>query len=106
LLKTAEQKRQHVLLSLDELGPFHRAIYAPPGTPENIVQILRKGVWEMLHSKTFMADVERLRGDDPLDIRPGEKMEEIIKTALGKVQELETIMRKHTPNCTFNAKFK
>ena len=105
-LKTEEQKRQHLLLSLDDLGPFHRAIYAPPATPENIIAVLRKSVWDMLHSQTFMADIERLRGDDPLDIRPGEKMEEIIKQALGKVQELEAIMRKHAPNCTFNAGLK
>jgi len=106
LLKSEEQKRQYLLLSLDELGPFHRAIYAPPGTPENVVQMLRKGVWEMLHGKAFMADVERLRGDDPLDIRTGEKMEGVLRTALGKVQELESIMRKHAPSCTFNANLK
>jgi hypothetical protein len=106
LLKTEEQKRQYLLLSLDELGPFHRAIYAPPSTPENIVQILRKSIWQMLHSTGFEADVERLRGDDPLDIRPGEKMEGIIKTALGKVKDLESIVRKQTPDCTFNANLK
>ena len=105
-LKTEEQKRQHILLSLDDLGPFHRAIYAPPATPENVVQVLRKSTWDMLHSPAFTADIERLRGDDPLDIRPGEKMEGTIKQALGKVQELEALMRKHAPNCTFNAGLK
>ena len=103
LLKSEEQKRQHTLLSLDDLGPFHRAIYAPPATPDNIIQVLRKSIWEMLQSQSFTGDIERLRGDDPLDIRQGEKMEGIIKQALGKVQELEAIMRKHAPNCTFNA---
>jgi hypothetical protein len=73
LLKSKEQKRQHTLLSLDDLGPFHRAIYAPPTTPENIIQVLRKTIWEMLQSQSFTADIERLRGHDPLDIRPGEK---------------------------------
>jgi tripartite-type tricarboxylate transporter receptor subunit TctC len=106
LLKTEEQKRQHLLLSLDDLGPFHRAIYAPPGTPENVVRGLRKSIWDMLRSQAFTADIERLRGEDPLDIRPGEKMEEIIRQALGKVQELEAIMRKHAPNCTFNTSLK
>ncbi|MGH7929186.1 MAG: tripartite tricarboxylate transporter substrate-binding protein [Candidatus Binatia bacterium] len=106
LLKTEEQKRQYVLLSLDELGPFHRMIYAPPSTPENVVKVLRKSIWAMLHDPTFMADVERLRGDDPLDIRPGEKMEEIIRTALGKTQELKVLMQKHAPKCPFNDNFK
>jgi tripartite-type tricarboxylate transporter receptor subunit TctC len=106
LLKTEEQKRQHILLSLDDLGPFHRAIYAPPSTPENIVGVLRKSIWNMLHSQAFTADIERLRGDDPLDIRPGEKVAAIIKQALGKVQELEAIMRQHAPNCTFNTSLK
>lgn len=106
LLKTEEQKRQYVLLSLDSLGPFHRTIYAPPGTPGNVLKVLRKSIWDMLHDQTFTAEIERLRGADPLDIRSGEKMEEIIKTALGKVQELKAIMQKHAPNCPFNDKFK
>ena len=106
LLKTEEQKKQYLLISLDDLGPFHRAIYAPPGTPENILRVLRKSIWDMLHNQAFTADIEKLRGDDPLDIRPGEKMEDIIKTALGKVQELETIMKKHAPTCPFSTNFK
>ena len=41
LLPTDEQKRLFVALSTDNLGPIHRVLLAPPGTPAELVKVLQ-----------------------------------------------------------------
>lgn len=99
-LLTPEQEQLYRRLSADSLGPQHRAIHAPPGTPEEYVTYLRDVLWNMFSDDEFMSELVKLRGDDdPLDIRGGAEMEELVRDALSDIDGTLTEAQRFLPEC-------
>ncbi|MFN3892334.1 MAG: Bug family tripartite tricarboxylate transporter substrate binding protein [Beijerinckiaceae bacterium] len=72
-----------VLSFPEEIG---RPFLMPPGTPKNVVQIVRRAFDATMKDPAFLADAEKARLD--LDPISGEETEAIIKEAYGTPKEL------------------
>jgi hypothetical protein len=99
LLSEQSQKEAFLALSADNLGPTHRTIMAPPGTPAELVEVLRSAAWDMVNGDGWKADYLRVRGFDPLDPRTGAEMVEIYETALSGLGSISPLLEKYTPDC-------
>jgi tripartite-type tricarboxylate transporter receptor subunit TctC len=99
LLPEQSQKEAFLALSADNLGPTHRTIHAPPGTPAELVEVLRSAAWDMVNGDAWKADYLRVRGFDPLDPRTGAEMVEIYETALSGLGNISPLLEKYTPDC-------
>ena len=74
---------------LDTLGfpeEVGRPFFMPPGTPKNIVLMVRRAFDATLKDPAFLADAEKARLD--LDPVTGEEMEEIIREAYSTPKDL------------------
>jgi tripartite-type tricarboxylate transporter receptor subunit TctC len=82
-------KDQNELKALDVLGfpeELGRPFLMPPGTPKDIVQIVRRAFDATMKDPAFLADAEKARLDlDPVN---GEETEAIIKAAYSTPKEL------------------
>jgi len=99
LLPDQATKDAFIALSADNLGPTHRVVLAPPGTPAELVEVLRRAAWDMVNGDGWKADYLRVRGFDPLDLRTGADMEAIYETALSGLSTVSTLLERWTPDC-------
>lgn len=84
LVGSAEDKRVLDTLAFpEELG---RPFLMPPGTPKNIVQIVRRAFDDTMKDPAFLSDANKARLD--LDPVSGETMEQIIKDAYSTPKDL------------------
>lgn len=84
LVSRAEDKRVLDTLAFpEELG---RPFLMPPGTPKNIVQIVRRAFDDTMKDPAFLSDANKARLD--LDPVSGETMEQIIKDAYSTPKDL------------------
>ena len=104
-LLTPEQQKLYRQFSADLLGPQHRSMQVPPGTPDEMVQVLRDAAWEMFHDAEFLKDYERIVARGPLDVRRGAEMEELLESALGDLQGLFPRIKEFMPECLLNSEF-
>ena len=84
LVSNADDKRVLDTLAFpEELG---RPFLMPPGTPKNVVQIVRRAFDATMKDPAFLADANKARLD--LDPVSGEAMEQIIRDAYSTPKEL------------------
>ena len=102
-LLAPEQQQLYRRLSADSLGPQHRSVHAPPGTPPEYVAFLRNVLFDMFHDEQFLHDLVTLRGDEePLDVRRGEEMQELVADALSDVRGTLIEAQRYLPECELN----
>ena len=89
----------------DDLGPMYRVFLAPPGTPDNILQILRDAAWEMMHDEKFLADYSRILAGDSVSPTSGADLEELYKFTLGDLTTLIPELQHFLPECKINTNF-
>ncbi len=85
LKKGTTQRRLSDLIDLDyQVG---QAFYAPPGTPDNVMSILRTAFEKMVKDPTTVADFEKRR----IELTPAswQKIEQQIKDTMGTVTEAD-----------------
>lgn len=84
-LVTSEQDKRvlDTLAFPEELG---RPFLMPPGTPKNVVQIVRRAFDATMKDPAFLADAEKARLD--LDPVTGEETEQVIKEAYSTPKDI------------------
>ena len=65
---------------------FGRSYVAPPGTPAEVVAILRKAFAETMRDKDFLADADRARVS--VTASSGEKLQEVVERVHGSTREV------------------
>ncbi len=98
-LLNTEQEELYRRFSAETLGPQHRSVHAPPGTPPEYVAFLRDAFFDMFHDEQFEVDLVKLRGDEPLDIRRGEEMQQLVADALSDVRGTLLEAQRYLPEC-------
>jgi tripartite-type tricarboxylate transporter receptor subunit TctC len=78
-LATNEKQKGAVRL-MSSAADFGRAIFAPPGTPPDRVDALRRAFDETMKDPEFLAEAERLQL--PIEPRTGEYLMQVTKTVL------------------------
>ena len=100
LLQDPEQKRLWDLFTSD-YGPTFRTIQAPPGTPDDITELLREATWKMVNDEDFRADYAKFfAGEEVTPTRGDELAEYVIEKAKG-VDEVVKWAKKYVPECGF-----
>ena len=95
---TPEQQAVWKGISADD-GPMWRSWWVPPKTPDDITGALRDAAWEMLNSKQFQDDFDRIVGD-VLTLNHGDFLEKEYLTAI--YENLDPIIaafQKFVPTC-------
>ena len=82
---SAELDRKAVELVLSQ-QLFGRSYVVPPGTPADVVAILRKAFAATMQDKDFLADAEKLRIS--ITASSGEKLQEVVERVHGSTKEV------------------
>jgi tripartite-type tricarboxylate transporter receptor subunit TctC len=89
----ASRRTAQVLLASPEFG---YPMIAPPGTPPELVKILREAYASIVKDPEFVAEVKKLRLD--LDPSTGEELEALAKEVLDQPSEVVERVRKLSKN--------
>ena len=99
-LMTEEQEVVWRILSIPN-SSLYRASFAPPGTPDELVQILRDAMDQMVDDPEFLADYAKILSGDAVTPTPGVEMMRQYEAALGDAKFTAGIFEKYLPECTF-----
>jgi len=99
-LLTPEQEKIWRLFSIPN-SPLYRASFAAPGTPDNILKILRDAMNQMVQDPEFLADYDKILSGDEVTPTPGVEMMKLYESALGDAKATEAIFAKYLPECEF-----
>ena len=95
LAKTDETRRL-IQVGIQDGSAYSRPFVAPPGTPKERVQILRKAFQETLNDKAFLAEAEKAKLT--LDPVAGEELEKMVAELFALdpafVEKLKTVLYK------------
>jgi tripartite-type tricarboxylate transporter receptor subunit TctC len=75
-LANTDEARRLIQVGIQDGSLYSRPFMAPPGTPKERVQILRKAFQEVLHDKALLAEADKARLT--LDPVSGEELEKLI----------------------------
>ena len=99
-LLTDEQEKIWRILSIPN-SSLYRASFAPPGTPDELVQVLRDAMEQMVQDPEFLADYAKILSGDEVTPTPGAEMMEQYEAALGDAEFTGSIFSKYLPECEF-----
>ena len=95
-----EQEKIWRILSIPN-SALYRASFAPPGTPDDLLQILRDAMGQMVQDPEFLADYDKILAGDEVTPTPGEEMMQQYEAALGDAEFTASIFSKYLPECEF-----
>ena len=95
-----EQEKIWRILSIPN-SALYRASFAPPGTPDELLQILRDAMGQMVQDPEFLADYDKILSGDEVTPTPGEEMMQQYEAALGDAEFTAGIFSKYLPECEF-----
>jgi hypothetical protein len=95
-----EQEKIWRILSIPN-SSLYRASFAPPGTPDELVQILRDAMDQMVLDPDFLADYDKILSGDEVTPTPGDEMMKQYEAALGDAEFTGSIFSKYLPECEF-----
>ena len=99
-LMTEEQEAVWRILSIPN-SSLYRASFAPPGTPDELVKILRDAMEQMVQDPEFLADYAKILSGDEVTPTPGAEMMKQYEAALGNAEFTAGIFEKYLPECEF-----
>ena len=99
-LMTEEQEVIWRILSIPN-SSLYRASFAPPGTPDELVNVLRAAMDQMMDDPEFLADYAKILSGDAVTPTPGVEMMRQYEAALGDAKFTAGIFEKYLPECTF-----
>ena len=82
-LMTEEQEAVWRILSIPN-SSLYRASFAPPGTPDELVKILRDAMEQMVQDPEFLADYAKILSGDEVTPTPGRGNDEAIRGRPGQ----------------------
>ena len=99
-LLTPEQEKVWRLFSIPN-SALYRASFAPPGTPDNLLKILRGAMDQMVQDPEFLADYDKILAGDEVTPTPGLEMMKQYEAALGDAEATGAVFAKYLPECEF-----
>jgi len=99
-LLTPEQEKVWRLFSIPN-SPLYRASFAPPGTPPEILKMLRDAMDQMVADPEFLADYDKILSGDEVTPTKGTEMMKLYEAALGDAKATKATFAKYLPECEF-----